>query len=115
MLFTNKTKKETLKYFKGFSSPEYAKAGAIATENVILHRGVTEFPVSMLDQLRKLGLVVEIDNGTVVLKVAFQVAELGLPLSPEQSKLLVHMRKTMCNFSIQMSSHWSKGEFQQLI
>ena len=35
-MFTNRPKKEVLKYFKNFSIPDFAKAGAVPNEDFVL-------------------------------------------------------------------------------
>lgn len=68
----------------------------------------------MLDQLRKLGLTVELDNGTVSLKSMFIAASKGEPLTPEQAKLLVHMNIPLITFKINVVGSWCGGEFKEL-
>ena len=67
----------------------------------------------MLDQLRKLGLVVEIDNSVVVLRSEYIAAKAGEPLSPEQAKALVHLKQPIEKFKIIVNSMWSNGEFEE--
>lgn len=111
---TNRSKAEVLKYFASFDSPEYAKAGAIPVEELILEPGELTFPVSMLDQLRKLGLVVEVSNGKVVLRNRFIVTEKGIAITPEQAKMLLHLEKPLLNFKIHVECWWKDGDFQIL-
>ncbi len=68
----------------------------------------------MLDQLRKLGLVVEINDGKVILREDFFAAKEGVPLTPEQAKLLVHLNMKLIAFSIKIVSHWCDGEYEEL-
>ena len=56
--------------------------GYIPEESITLRAGGLEFPTSMLEQLRKLGLVVEINNGTLVLREPFIVCRKGEALKP---------------------------------
>jgi mRNA turnover protein 4 len=80
----------------------------------MLNVGELQFPPSMLDQLRKLGLTVELDNGKIMLKSAFIVAEKGTPLTPEQAKLLVHMKMPLVRFKIDLVASWHDGEYAAL-
>jgi mRNA turnover protein 4 len=105
---------DPIRYFKDFRFPDYAKAGSIADRDVVLSPGPLAFPTPMLDQLRQLGLVVEIDNGQVMLRNRFVAASEGEPLTPEQAKLLVHLDIKMAEFSIQMLCHWNGGNFEEL-
>lgn len=113
MLFTNKKKKETLKYFKNFHPAEFAKAGAIPNEDIILEPTDLSFQPSMLDQFRKLGMIVEINNGVIQLRSSFTAAEAGVPLTPEQAKVLVHFNMPIVDFKIGIECLWSDGEFEE--
>ena len=95
------------------SCPEYAKAGTIPQETIVLEAGPLEFNPSMMEQLRKLGLVVEMNKGSLELRSSFIVARAGEPLSPEQAKLLAHMQRPLINFSIQVESFWSGGNLEE--
>lgn len=115
LLMTNRPKAEVLKYFNSFESPEYAKAGALPLETVNLKAGeILPFQVSMLDQLRGLGLVVEVDDGKIVLRNDFVAAKKNVELTPEQAKLLVHLQKPLIKFKIHLVSHWSNGSYEEL-
>ena len=83
-------------------------------QDISLNVGELEFPASMLDQLRKLGLTVELDDGKIMLKSQFTVASNGVALSPEQAKLLVHMKIPLVRFKIDLLCAWHDGEFQEL-
>jgi mRNA turnover protein 4 len=114
LLFTDAPKEEVLEYFAGLRVADYAKAGAIAKESIVMKPGPLKFPVDMLEQMRKLGLVVEILNGAMVLKTGFQVTLKGEPLTPEQAKVLVHMGKKLSVFQVRCTGFWSDGEFEDL-
>ena len=60
----------------------------------------------MLDQLRKLGLVVEIDDSVIHLREPFTAATAGVALTPEQAKMLAHLEKRTVDFSIKMLRYW---------
>jgi hypothetical protein len=102
------------RYFNDFTSPECAKSGAIIEETIILSPGPLKFPATMLDQLRKLGLVVEIDDTVIYLREPFTASTSGVALTPEQAKVLTHMERKTVNFSIKMLCNWSDGSFGEL-
>lgn len=79
----------------------------------MLPAGDLDFPGNMLDQLRKLGMTVELDNGKISLKSMFIVASKDVPLTPEQAKLLVHMKVPLISFKISVAASWSDGEFSE--
>ena len=64
----------------------------------------------MLEQLRKLGLVVEISDGKLELRVPYVAAKAGVPLTPEQARVLMHFERPIIIFSITLVSCWSEGE-----
>lgn len=114
LLFTNRPKKEVLKYFKEFVSPEYAKAGTIATEDIALEEGKLPFPISMMEQLRKLGLVVEVKKDTLELKNRFVCATKGVELTPEQAKVLVHINQPLIKFKIIVECCCIDGKYEEM-
>jgi hypothetical protein len=79
-----------------------------------LEPGPLPFNVSTLDQFRKLGLVVEVENGVMQLRENFVAAEAGVPLNPEQAKVLVHMERKVDEFQLHMLCVWQGGQFEEL-
>ena len=115
LLFTNRSVQEVKKYFDGYVSPEFANAGAIPIENIVIPTGIFgNFPVSNLEQFRKLGLVIEADNGQLNLKESFVAATKNVPLRPEQAKVLFHMNKPIINFKIAIDCHWADSKFSTI-
>uniref|UniRef100_A0A7S3H0N5 Large ribosomal subunit protein uL10-like insertion domain-containing protein n=1 Tax=Spumella elongata TaxID=89044 RepID=A0A7S3H0N5_9STRA len=113
LLFTNRKKDEVLKYFKNYAAADFAKAGAIPTEEIVLQPGVLDFPVTMLDTLRKLGMVVEVDDGTVVLRSPITISSVGVPLTPEQAKILVKLDTRTIDFKVKVEASWENGKFKE--
>jgi mRNA turnover protein 4 len=103
----------TNRYFKNLKMPEFAKAGAVLKENIVLNPGPLTFPATMLDHLRKLGLIVELDDGVIYLREPYTAASAGVPLTPEQAKMLVHMDRRTINFTMKLEGHWSDGKFEE--
>jgi mRNA turnover protein 4 len=114
LFFTNRGKEEVQNYFNNFTFMDYAKAGFIPEQDIIIPVGPTNFPVDMIEQLRKLGLILEVDNGVLVLKKKFVAAKAGEPLTPEQGKALVHFDYKICPFSLSLECFWSNGAFIDL-
>lgn len=102
------------KYFKNFSSLDYAKAGTIANEDFVLEPGPLTFPVSMIDELRKLGMVVEADNGTVQLRSKVVVQSSGAAITPEQAKILVKLEKRTVTMKIALVAEWADESFTEM-
>lgn len=72
------------------------------------------FPATMLDHFRKLGLVVELDDGVIHLREPYTAATAGVALTPEQARMLVHMDRRTINFTMKLEGHWSDGKFERL-
>ena len=62
--------------------------------------------------MRKLGLVVEIHDSELLLREPYVAARAGLPLTPEQAKVLEHLGKQLAVFEIRLLGHWSDGQFE---
>lgn len=116
LFFTNRPKQEVLDYFGKFDFIDYAKAGFVPSEDVTYEAGPlpSRFPTSMIEQLRKLGMVAEVDNGKLVLRDDFTAASKGQPLTPEQCKALVHFERKLSPFIIKLVCYWSDGKFSNM-
>ena len=101
------------RYFKSYATADFAKAGAIPTEEIVLQPGALDFPVTMLDVLRKLGMVVEVEDSTVVLRSPITIASVGVPLTPEQAKILVKLNTKIIEFKVRIDCSWENGRFTE--
>ena len=112
LFFTNREKEEVVEYFDKLTFLDFAKAGFVPKESITLEAGpLPKFPTEMIEQLRKLGMMVEVDNGTLVLRNNFQVAVKDKPLSPEQCRVLVHMDIKLCPFAVKLLCVWNDGTY----
>jgi mRNA turnover protein 4 len=120
VLLTSRAPDEVEEYFRhGMVEPDFSRAGSTAPRAVVItsDQVETEVPVSLMEQLRKLGLPVEIANGKVVLRDGLTEYRLCKPaevLSPEKCKLLVHFGVKLTEFRVSLVCRWSKGEFEVL-
>jgi len=114
LIFTNRDKAEVVAYFRDFAHLDFAKAGTVPEEDIILKPGKLSFPGAMLDQMRKLGMIVELDDGKMMLRTTYVAAKKGVPLTPEQAKALVHLDRKIADFTIHLTCHWSNGVFETL-
>ncbi|CAM9441914.1 unnamed protein product [Chrysoparadoxa australica] len=90
LLCTDRPVKEVEQYFSELAMPEFASSGFVPSTTIEVPEGVLEeWPISMMEQLRKLGLIVEIKDSKLVNRSKFKMAKEGVPLTPEQAKLLV--------------------------
>ncbi|CAM9132962.1 unnamed protein product [Choristocarpus tenellus] len=115
LLFTNKPKAEVEKYFSSLAVPDFAASGFVHNETIILPTGsLGNWPVSMLEQFRKLGVVVEVEDGVLVNRKAINMCTKGEPITPEGAKLLALHDKKITVFKIVLACYWSNGEFEEL-
>jgi mRNA turnover protein 4 len=118
LLMTSKSDTEVEAYFSSLLEPDYARAGARATAEVFVSEDkMSGMPVSMMEQLRKLGMPVEIKMGKVVFRdglASYRICRKGDVLSAEQCKLLKHFDIKLVNFQVKLLCRWSDGEFVEL-
>lgn len=110
LLFTDHSKQEVMKYFNNFSSPEFARTGSIATQTVKLDAGpLQQFPFSMEQRLRDLGMDVILNKGVVELQQDFTVCKKGKALSSESARLLELLGIEMAEFKVNIEGMWSES------
>ncbi|KAL3888625.1 hypothetical protein ACJMK2_000990 [Sinanodonta woodiana] len=108
ILFTNKTKKEVVEYFKNFRKQDYARSGNTATQTVVLEEGlIPQFSHSMEPQLRQLGLPTALKKGVIALTKEYTVCEQGSVLTPEMARLLKLFGHKMADFHVTVEAMWS--------
>lgn len=116
LLATSRPQKEVEDYFHSLIEPDFARAGSIASrKEVITSDMLQHFPVSMMEQFRKLGIPVEIREGRVVLRdgrTEFTLCNEGETLSAEKCKVLVHFDLKLSDFKVDLVCRWCNGEFQ---
>eukprot|EP00298_Acanthocystis_sp_HF-20_P019687 c2367_g1_i1.p1 GENE.c2367_g1_i1~~c2367_g1_i1.p1 ORF type:complete len:217 (-),score=75.59 c2367_g1_i1:14-664(-) len=112
LLFTNQTEEEVSKYFRDYSSVDFARAGAKATDDFILRAGPIEGPSSMEIQFRNLGLPTELKDGVIMLREDIKVCSTGDVLTVEQARILKHFDVKMETFRLKLICKWEKGEFK---
>jgi len=116
LLFTNKHEKEVSAFFEKFVEKDYARAGTLATETVVLPEGPLEqFPHSMEPHLRSLGLPTSLKRGVVTLIKDYTVCQEGQMLNPEQAKILKLLAMPMSEFRLVLDSVWSKPDLFKVI
>jgi mRNA turnover protein 4 len=115
MLFTNKPKKEVLKFFQTFRMKECPKQGFVCTQKVELEEGPLDwFPHTMEQRLSKLGVPVELKNGVIFVRQKYVVCDVGQKLTPEQAKILKHFNYQIAEFHLTPISHWTNGKYEIL-
>jgi len=120
LLATSRPRSEVVRYFASLADEDYARAGAVAPRTVTLSaEDVSNHPVSMVEQFRKLGMPVEVNNGRVVLvggKKEYVACREGQSLSAETCKILTHFGVRLAEFRVRLVCRWSSrdGEFEML-
>lgn len=113
ILFTKKDKTEVENYFNSFSSEEFALMGDVPEDDILLQPGELELPTTMRENLRKLGLVVETDDGKLILREPHYLAKKGQPLTAEQAKLLVKFDMRLSLFTVKLLCRWQDGSIEE--
>mmetsp|Transcript_22215 Transcript_22215/g.46142 ORF Transcript_22215/g.46142 Transcript_22215/m.46142 type:complete len:219 (-) Transcript_22215:19-675(-) len=114
LLMTSRDEKEVLEYFKSFTSDDFARAGSVASRTVkVKQEEVSNHPVSMIEQFRKLGLPVQVNNGkvTIVGKDEHQLCKKGQELTAEQCKALTHFGHKLATFKVEIKCRWKEGDY----
>lgn len=77
-------------FFGSVREVDFARSGNVATRTVKVSKGpLEETPFSMAEELRKLGLPIELRHGVVNLIADKTICKEGDVLTPEQCRLLV--------------------------
>jgi mRNA turnover protein 4 len=113
LIFTNEKPAVIERVLEETQTPEFARAGNLATEDVELPAGpLTNFPHNMEPYLRKLGLPTKLDMGVVTMLTEYTVCTEGEQLSADAAKLLQLLNIKQAVFKLSLRCRWtSKGEF----
>lgn len=114
ILCTSQKPKDVEEYFAKLAVEDFARAGAVAPKSVKLTQAQVEtHPVNMVEQFRKLGLPVEVNNGRVAFvgeRADWEVCKKNQELSVEQCKILCHMGVKLSVFKIGLTCRWEKAD-----
>lgn len=119
MLFTSKPDDEVQKYFADFAEDDFARAGATAPREVTANNEMLyNFPTSMVEQFRKMGLPIDVNNGKLELmggKEKHTICKKGAELSAEDCKLLTQFGIKLTEFRVNLVCRWnsSSGSFEK--
>eukprot|EP00842_Homolaphlyctis_polyrhiza_P000021 jgi/Hompol1/1019/HPOL_004418-RA len=105
LLFTDSNPEEVKTYFQTKRETDFARGGAIATDDVVIPagpvmRGELKFPNNMEPQLRKLGMPTSLSSGVITLANPYTICRKGDTLTPEQAHLLKHFGFHLAEFHI---------------
>lgn len=120
LLFTSEPRAKVESYFVNLAEEDYARAGALTPRRVVISRDMlATHPVSMVDQFRKMGLPVEVENGKLVFvgeQKEHVLCKEGETLSAEKCRALCQFGIRVSEFRVQLICRWSSkdGEFEML-
>lgn len=118
LLFTSRPRDQVEGYFSSMVEADFARAGSVSSRTFTVTNEMLDlFPVSMMEQFRKLGMPVEIKVGKVILRDGlkeFRVCKEGETLSAEKCKMLVHFDVKVADFKVDLVCRWADGEFETL-
>lgn len=120
LLMTSNPCEEVEEYFANFAEDDFARAGAMATREVIVDNEMMyKFPSSMVEQFRKMGLPVEVSTGKLVLigsKQNHTICKEGDELTAEDCKLLTQFGIKLTEFRVKLLCRWTAadGSFEEL-
>lgn len=122
LLFTSLPHDEVAQLFAEFYHEDYARAGARATETVVLPAGPLRgpagvpFPHTMEHTLRAHGLPTKLNKGVIELLAEHTVCKAGAPLTSHQAALLRHFEIKMAVFRVRLVGVWraESGAYEAL-
>ncbi|UZJ53832.1 hypothetical protein CBS101457_003152 [Exobasidium rhododendri] len=117
VLFTKSDPEEILEWFADYAREDFARAGNVATQDVILEAGPImmsldppePLPHSLEPQLRTLGMATELKRGVPTLLERFVVAKKGEKLTQERAQILKHLLIKDATFRLIPIVHWTEG------
>ncbi|CAG7901789.1 unnamed protein product [Brassica rapa] len=113
LLVTDMPKEEVESLFNAYEDSDFSRTGSTAVETVELKEGPLEqFTHEMEPFLRKQGMPVRLNKGTVELLSDFVVCEEGKPLSPESSRILRLLGIKLATFKLNLVCRWSPSDFE---
>jgi len=115
LLLTSRPSDEVESYFETMAEEDFARAGSAATKTVVVNNEMLyNHPVSQVEQFRKLGIPVEVQNGRLLLvgKSEHIICKEGDVLTAEACKLLLHFGIKLAIFRVKLICHWSSGALE---
>lgn len=114
LLFTNESHEKVQQYFSDFRKCDFARAGYIASQMIMLTNDMLEqFPVSMVDLFRKLGLPVDVCDGKLILvggQTEHRLCRKGDVLSAEVCKVLTQLGMKLVDFRVTLMCRWNSRD-----
>ncbi|XP_010531709.1 PREDICTED: mRNA turnover protein 4 homolog [Tarenaya hassleriana] len=113
LFLTNIPREEVERLFNTYEGYDFARTGSPAVETVELKEGPLEqFTHEMEPFLRKQGMPVRLNKGSVELLSDFVVCEEEKPLSPESARILRLLGIKMATFKLNLVCRWTPNDFE---
>lgn len=111
LLFTERTKKDVLEWAENYWALEYARAGHVAKETIVLPKGpLPDFSHAIEPHLRSLGLPTKLEKGVIHMYSSFTACEKDKMLTPEQAKILKLFARPLAEFRVTIKCSWTKSD-----
>jgi len=116
LLFTSRPSAEVKTFFDDYAVPDFARSGFVPNQTIVLSASrLTELPHTMADQLKKLGVPVRLDKGVVVVTEDCNLCLKGVPITPEQGRLLKIFGHELAQFKITLVSLWQSSTNPEVV
>lgn len=122
LLFTNQEPAEVEKFLAGYKPTDFARAGTVATDTVIVPAGVVysqggaiaeqddvPVPVTQESNLKRFGMVTTLEKGKVTIDEEFVVARDGEVLDSKSAALLKMFGVAMAVFEVGVVARYDAG------
>lgn len=118
VLFTTSSPNEIQEWFEDYSRDDFARAGNVATKDVILEQGPVQLaldppetlPHSLEPQLRALGMPTELRRGVPTLIERFTVCKQGERLTSEKAQILKHLLIKDSKYRLIPFAYWTEAD-----
>lgn len=111
LLFTERSKKDVLQWAENYWALEYARAGHVAQETIVLPEGPQpDFSHAIEPHLRSLGLPTKLHKGVVHMYTSYTACEKDKMLTPEQAKILKLFARPLAEFRVTIKCSWTKND-----
>jgi mRNA turnover protein 4 len=115
LLFTKKSIVDVEKVFQEQTEADFARAGFIPNTTLKIPAGKLEnVPHSMAEWLQHQGMNVRLERGVIVVAVEYTLCTTGIPITPDQGKLLKYFGHKLAIFRLRPIAAVSKGIYKVL-
>jgi hypothetical protein len=112
LLFTNRPHAAVMLFFETYGVPDFARSGFVPASTVAVPPGplpTDAWPHTQADTLAKLGARVRLNRATIVVEEPIVLCTEGVPITPEQGRLLQLFGHALAVFRLHPVGVWEKG------